>query len=45
MQDEDEFIDYFTRSAFKPPRGSVFDDYEHNDGPPLMRMLIMQQAF
>lgn len=32
-------------NTVRPPRGSVFDDYDNQGGPPMMRMIMLQFAF
>ena len=47
MSDEEQqsFEDYMMGTTVRPPRGSVFDDYDSSGGPPMMRMIMLQFAF
>lgn len=40
-----EVEDYLSGNNVKPPRGSVFDDFDLRGGPPMLRMIMLQMAF
>jgi len=40
-EEKREFEEYMSGNSVKPPRGSVFEEYDLHGGPPMMRMILL----